>query len=294
MSDKVYSIITNQIIQAIEKNQILPWQRSWSVQGSRPINLISKKPYRGVNLFILAMQGFSSPYWITKKQVLGLGARIKREEFKKSMKVIWYCQKKYEDKNTGEIKAFPVLLYYTVWNIEQCEVSEKMAKKIPTLKSIKKVDNQPIEEAKAIIENMPKKPVIKHVEQKAYYMPKSDYVNMPKFESFENSESYYSVCFHELVHATGHKSRLNRPEITSTNSFGSHEYSKEELTAELGACFLRAEAGIERKEEMENSVAYVGSWIKKLQSNPKWIVQASGKAQKASDFILDRKVEFAK
>jgi len=107
---------------------------------------------------------------------------------------------------------------------------------------------------------------------------------LPIAEAFNTSEEYYSTAFHELVHSTGHQSRLNRKEIVETNNFGSHDYSKEELVAELGAAFLCAECEIVDRV-IGNSTAYVSGWMEKLEKNPKWIVMASSKAEKAFRYI---------
>ena len=108
---------------------------------------------------------------------------------------------------------------------------------------------------------------------------------MPKSNLFKSDEEYYSTLFHELTHSTGHTSRLNRGEISKTSLFGSHDYSKEELVAEMGSAFLCGHCGIE-PAVIENQAAYIQNWLKKLQSNKKWLVYAAAKAQKAADFIL--------
>ena len=111
---------------------------------------------------------------------------------------------------------------------------------------------------------------------------------MPAPNSFKSDEFYYSVLFHELTHSTGHKSRLDREGITDLAAFGSHTYSREELIAEMGAAFLCGHCGIEN-QTIDNSAAYIASWRQKLGSDPKLIVQAAAQAQKAADFMLDRK-----
>jgi len=102
----------------------------------------------------------------------------------------------------------------------------------------------------------------------------------------EDMLEYYSTLFHELAHSTGHESRLNRKELVEVHSFGTKDYSREELTAEISSAFLCAESAIENT--IDNSAAYIASWRRKLADNPKWMVEASGKAQKAADYILNR------
>jgi antirestriction protein ArdC len=132
---------------------------------------------------------------------------------------------------------------------------------------------------------MPNAPMIEHNEPRAYYQPPEDRVNMPKSNLFQSNEEYYSTLFHELAHSTGHKSRLDRDEISKVNLFGSHDYSKEELVAEMGSAFLCGHCSIE-PSVIENQAAYIQNWLRKLHSNKKWLVYAAAKAQKAADFIL--------
>jgi antirestriction protein ArdC len=132
---------------------------------------------------------------------------------------------------------------------------------------------------------MPNAPSIERKEARAYYQVSGDVVNMPKENLFQSDEEYYSTLFHELIHSTGHESRLNRDEISKTNLCGSHDYSKEELVAEMGAAFLCGRCGIE-PSVIENQAAYIQGWLKKLKSHKKWLIYAAAKAQKATDFIL--------
>ena len=109
---------------------------------------------------------------------------------------------------------------------------------------------------------------------------------MPNANFFKSNEGYYSTLFHEMIHSTGHASRLKREGVTNYSAFGSHSYAKEELVAEFGASFLRGLTGIETKNEKNNSVAYLQSWIKSLTNDPSLLIGAAGQAQKACDFIL--------
>ena len=135
---------------------------------------------------------------------------------------------------------------------------------------------------------MPNPPKIGHHGGEAYYYPAKDYLNMPKLRFFRRAELYYSVLFHELIHSTGHSSRLNRPEIQETAAFGSNTYSQEELTAEIGASFLNCQAGILNTLTFEDSAAYIQGWLQRLRNDNKFIFQASAKAQKAVDYILNK------
>ena len=125
------------------------------------------------------------------------------------------------------------------------------------------------------------------VSDKAYYRPSTDTVVVPEIGQFKEVSEYYSTLFHELTHSTGHSSRLNR--ITAPAFFGSEEYSKEELVAEIGAATLVNMAGLETPKSFKNSAAYIQGWSKALKENKKMIVEASGKANKAVNYILGKK-----
>ena len=130
-------------------------------------------------------------------------------------------------------------------------------------------------------------PPINYGGNRAFYRPLEDFIQIPSLISFNESDEYYNTHFHEIIHSTGHTSRLARLEKDAF--LGNHEYSKEELVAEMGACFLCGISGIETTKD--NSVAYIQGWLKKLKSDPKFVVQAAGKAQKAVDYLLDIKHE---
>lgn len=284
--NKVYQIITDQIIKRLEQG-VIPWHKPW-IGVDCPANLISKKEYKGINVFLLAVQNYSSPYWLTFNQCKQLGGMVKKGA-KSTMIVFWKLNKGYEiDKETGEkrSKMIPILRYYRVFNVEQCENINP--DKIPEVNQ--NPDFEPLEVCEAVIDNMPNRPDIKHEESRAYYHPRFDFVNMPKRESFDTEAFYYSVLFHELGHSTGHKSRLDRPGITGGTYFGSCDYSKEELVAEMTAAFLCGHCQIEQ-QTIDNSAAYIKSWLKSLKNDPKMVVQAAAQAQKASDYILDKPIE---
>jgi antirestriction protein ArdC len=148
------------------------------------------------------------------------------------------------------------------------------------------MQNYPILDCEEIAQGMPKCPSIQQVEDCAYYHPVHDYLNMPPMKNFLHSEAYYSTLFHELVHSTGHTSRLNRKELMQIKPFNSEMYSLEELVAEIGASFLNSLTGIEQKEFQQNA-SYIQGWLKRLKNDKRLVVTASGQAQKAVDFILD-------
>ncbi len=263
----VYEIITNQIISNLEKGVIL-WKKPFT--SAMPKNYITEKDYKGINFLLLSFSQFSNPYFLTFKQIRDLGGSVKKGE--KGFMVIFY---KLLKDDTDDKKTFPMLKYYFVWNWEQTTGIKE--------KTIENKNNNPISECEKVIDNLKDKPIINHG-LKACYIPSEDTIKIPDLKYFDSESSYYSVLFHELTHWTGHEKRLNRDSI-KTIAFGSECYSKEELTAELGASFLCSHTGI-LQQTLTNSTAYIQSWLQVLKNDSRFIIQASSQAQKAVDFIL--------
>lgn len=266
---KVNEIITQKFIEALEKG-VCPWQKPWKA-GQLPMNLVSKKVYRGINLFLLSHSQFTSPYWLTYKQAKTKGGQVKKGE--KSTTVIFWKVSKYDDKKTGEEKTSFMLRYYNVFNLEQCEGIEA-----PTSEEGEKLDFQPIQAAEDMAFDFidREKVGLKHVGNAACYVPSLDEVRMPAKETFVSEGAYYSTLFHEFAHSTGHESRLNR---LDNSSFGSDPYAKEELVAELSAAYVCADLGIDNT--FDNSAAYLQSWIKKLKGDANLLFSASKQATRA-------------
>ncbi len=282
-----YQVITDRICELLEKGEI-PWQKPWNAGADMPRNLASKKEYRGVNPFLLASMRFTSPYWLTFKQAKELGGAVKAGE-KGTPVVFWkWIEKKDPHRKPGEVvEKIPFLRYYTVFNLTQCDgIPEE---KVPVLDEKTRSFN-PIEQAERIVSGMPQKPIVEHLESRAYYCPLSDTVNLPKKDLFKSNEEFYSTLFHELVHSTGHERRLNRRNSLEPRSFGSNDYSKEELCAEMGSAFLCGESGIVERV-IDNSAAYIQGWLKRLRCDKKFLIHAAAQAQKASDFILCKSPE---
>ena len=198
--------------------------------------------------------------------------------------VFWkWLEREQENTETGQTETvnIPLLRYYNVFNVEQCEGIP--ADKIPPLKEAR--DFHPIDEAERTVQDMQQRPIIQHQAVQAYYRPSADVVNMPAAELFQSSEEYYSTLFHEMTHATGHESRLGRLDSDRLAAFGSRDYSQEELVAEMGAAFLCGHCQIEN-QTIDNSAAYIQGWLRKLKNDKRLVVIAAAQAQKAADFIL--------
>ncbi len=287
----VYQVVTERITELLEKGEI-PWHQSWNSARGFPKNLISRKEYRGINVFLLSSLGYQNPHFLTFKQANELGGYVRKGE--KSCPVIFWKwleveNEESEDVNTEgkSVSRVPFLRYYNVFNMAQTEGIP--TDKIPPLK-VTPNSFDPIESAQAIINAMPKKPLIQNTEARAYYRPSADTVNMPPAEAFQSPEDYYSTLFHELVHSTGHESRLNRKGVTEVAAFGSHAYSNEELCAEMGSAFLCGKAEIVERT-IENSAAYIQNWLKALKNDNRFVIYAAAQAQKAADFILGKSFE---
>jgi antirestriction protein ArdC len=224
---------------------------------------------------------YASPFWLSFKQAQEMGGHVKRGE--KSMPVVFW--KWLEVEKDGEKQRIPLLRYYSVFNASQCEGIT-----VPTIGETSR-EHSPVKAAENIVAAMPKRPEIKHGLDRAFYSPAADFVGMPNPEQFKSTEDYYSVLFHELTHSTGSQDRLCRKGIAGSegewSSFGSTPYAKEELVAEMGAAFLCGESGIVERT-IDNSAAYVASWLDRLKNDAKLVVQAAAQAQKAADFILNR------
>ena len=272
----VYSLITNRIIELLKAGTI-PWRKPWTVAGL-PQNLISKRPYRGINVMLLNSMGFEQNLFLTWKQIQTMHASVKRGE--KGTVVIF--QKMVDGKKDGEPtgKKISMLRYYKVFNIAQCT-------DIPNsyLPKINETRNEPIWECERILEHMEDCPVIQHGGDEAYYAPAEDYINMPSINLFENIDAYYGTLFHEIIHSTGHQKRLSRKEVYENPAFGTEPYSLEELVAEMGACYLKSHAGLSI-EKLKNSAAYIQSWLKVLEGDSRLVIYAASRAQRAVEYIL--------
>jgi len=275
-----YDRITERVIELLNQGTI-PWQKPWNVKRGFPRNLVTGKGYRGINVFLLHAMQFESPLWLTFKQAQDLGAKVRKGE--KACPVVFWKQLEVEDKETGELEKVPLLKIYSVFNVAQ----------IDGLKALPAPEVEPVLKKPAeIFENMPQRPSVKYGMAQAFYSVSHDFIGMPNRERFASDDEFYCTLYHETVHCSGHEKRLNRPGLTDRSGFGSEQYSKEELVAEMGAAFLCGQAGIAERT-LNNSAAYIQNWLKQLQNDKKLIVQAAAQAQKAADFILGVKHEVA-
>jgi antirestriction protein ArdC len=284
----IYSIVTERIINLLESG-VVPWRRPWTSTGL-PRNLVSKKPYRGVNFFLLSASNYVSPFWLTMRQANELGGHVRKGEESTAV-VFWKIDDVKQstegldnEETGGKTRRRFLLRYYRVWNLEQCELPQGVLDKLPKIETH---EHDPIEAAERIIADMPNRPEIQYTGSKAFYSSITDCITLPPRELFTGAEEFYATALHETVHSTGSQKRLAREGICEAAPFGSALYSKEELCAEMGAAYLCAEAGISTAV-LENQAAYVAGWLKKLRDDRKLLIHAAAQAQKAADFILNR------
>jgi antirestriction protein ArdC len=283
-----YAIVTEKIINLLESG-VVPWRRPWT-STELPRNLVSKKPYRGVNFFLLSASKYVSPFWLTFRQANELGGHVRKGE-ESTVVVFWKvddAKQRTEDldneETDGKKRRRFLLRYYRVFNLEQCELPQTVLDKLPKTEAH---EHDPIETAERIIADMPNRPEIQYAGSKAFYSSLTDRITLPPRELFTSAEEFYATALHETVHSSGSEKRLAREGICEAAPFGSPVYSKEELVAEFGAAYLCAEAGISTAV-LENQAAYVAGWLKKLRDDRKLVIHAAAQAQRAADYILNR------
>lgn len=278
MKPTVYETVTNTIIDALKRG-VVPWRKPWSGDATLPCNAISQRAYRGVNVLLLSLSPYSDHRWLTFKQVGEKGGRVKPGE-KSTMVVFWkrWQPTAQDEESEPNRKHIPLLRYFSVFNVEQCEALGMPPAYVP-----KEADLRPIERAEQLAALMPDPPRMKEGSS-AWYRPTDDLVQVPPIRSFKSPESYYATLFHELGHATGHLKRLNRPGVTEAIQFGSGAYSKEELVAELTSAFCCASIALDNSV-IDDAASYIDGWLKVLRSDPKAVVIAAAQAQRAADYI---------
>ena len=287
----LYQEVTDKIVTLLEKG-VAPWRQTWSSYGLAR-NYVTGRPYNGINKILMNNTTHPIPYFLSFKQVKALNGMVKKGA---KGEQVFFFSAFYKDENNKTIseeeakalkaagkkfRKLTTLRYFNVFNVADIEGIEF---RIP---EVELKENEQIEKCENIIKSMPNCPKIKHINgNEAYYNALKDFINMPKIKQFDSSAEYYVTLFHEAIHSTGHKDRLNRKGITEPNKFGSIPYSKEELIAEMGASFLSAEVGINYSEIVENNAAYLQGWLKKLQEDKRFIFRAAAKAQQATKYIL--------
>lgn len=277
----IAQLITDRIIAELEKGAT-PWVKPWrslkqSPGAGMPYNPASKTVYRGINHTWLSMQPYAMPWYLTFKQAQQLGGTVKAGE-KGTPVVFWKIGKRESINDNGEAtsSAYAVVKNYWVFNVEQCDGIE-----IPALPELPKPEFDQSPAVMAVVDKLALAGGLNHAGDSAYYRPSADGIVMPPLAAFTSAAHYHATLLHESVHATGHKSRLDR--LTPAR-FGSENYAYEELVAELGAAMLCCKLGIDGDLRHAD---YIGSWLKALRNDKKFILSASAKAQAAMDWLTD-------
>lgn len=271
----VYEMVTDRVISALESGNI-PWEKPWGGCRSGAYNFITRKSYSLMNQMLLKHRGAYGTF----KQWTEKGGKIRKGE-KSEIVVFWKFQIVEEENEDGEKeeKKIPILKYYNVFHISQVEgvtVKEEELPEVEPIESAEKIKREYVEREHIRI--------LEYTTNEAFYSPAGDFIQVPERGQYRDVNEFYSTLYHEMVHSTGHKSRLNRLERDA--HFGNEIYSKEELVAELGAAFLMNLLGIETKKTFRNSTAYIQNWIQALKNDPRFVVSAAGKAEKAVHYIM--------
>lgn len=287
----VYQMVTDRVIEMLEKG-VCPWHQPWtgaSLEDGGAISYATRRPYSFINQLLLGRPG----EWLTFKQCKEQGGSIRKGA--KAGLVVFFKQTAYKkevENENGEketrIAYYPLLKYYHVFHIDDCEgVKTKVKVK-------ENVSLQPVDECEDIINGYLGREkgltfVCDRVSGSAYYSPTRDMVVVPKISQYEIVEEYYSTVFHELTHSTMKESRCNREQDNRTAAFGSKDYSREELVAELGSAMICNYAGLDSTKAFANSVAYLNGWLTALANDNKMIIWASSRAEKAARYIIGEK-----
>lgn len=316
--DKIYELITERMVAELEKG-VVPWRKPWATAGSGyPRNVKSSKAYRGINVFLLATTDHASPWWGTYDQMAERAGMAKvaskgkrgyrwespdgtprgvRQGETSEVIVFWKRIPVTEvDPGTGDrVKRFiPMLRYYRVFNAEQ--VDGLPERYFPGDAPETAGPDAALRAAQEILTGYLARDGAPGFREdggnRAYYgLERDDNIHVPAREWFPEEREYYSTALHEATHSTGHPKRCDRPGVRDFDHFGSGQYAKEELVAEMGAAMLMATAGIASKDTFENSAAYVGHWVGRLRDDHKLVVQAAAQAQRAADYILGTEFE---
>lgn len=279
----IYQSITDAIVNAIEAGSVGDWRMPWHHDGSAasvaPVNALTGRPYRGVNILALwaaaEARGYTTGTWGTYRQWLEFGAQVRKGE-RASLVVLWKVseahaddeERQEEDSRTRAIFARG----YRVFNADQVDGYTPSA--LPPKPQVER-----IAQAEAFFKALPA--IIRHGGNRAYYSPARDCIQMPRFEAFPEPVGYYATLAHETTHWSGATPRLNRD---LSGRFGSDAYAAEELVAELGAAFLCADLGLSNEPRPDHA-AYVANWLKVLREDKRAIFTAASKAQAAADYL---------
>lgn len=288
MSNKAYSKVTQQLIDLLEAG-VVPWQKPWNGVDHAPQNPYTPTVYSGINVWTLwgtmLKQGWRDPRFAGFKQIKNAGGAVKKGE-RGSVVVYYFTVFDYENTNDDGLPQvkYRVPKYSHVFNIAAQTEGIELEPLGGDLNEF-----EPIERAEQILNSYIRSSGAPHYDHtggdSAFYRPATDSIHMPRRETFDTPEMYYKTAYHEAAHSTGHAKRLRRDAVVNVGKFGSERYGREELTAEMTAAMLSAEAGIETI--IENSAAYIAGWLKNIKGDNKLVIDAARQAEQAAQFILN-------
>lgn len=273
MPRNLYSEVTARILSQLEAGTP-PWVKEWKSigRGNMPINAMTKRPYSGCNVIMLWMAGYPTNRYLTFKQALEAGGSVRKGEH--GTKV--YFVSTFDSKQDDDVDPRKVhfLKEYTVFNIAQCDgLPESLLTGEATAINQSERDAEAQDFIKVTGADF------REGHGEAYYAGGADFISIPHFDAFKDSDCFYATSFHELGHWTGHKSRLDRD---LRNRFGSREYAAEELVAELTSAFLCAEFGFNKEQR---NASYIANWIELLKHDERAFMTAASKASKAAEYL---------
>lgn len=286
--------VTDNIVAMLERGTA-PWQKPWDAQRGMemPFNPTTENAYRGGNaVHLLATgvsRGYEDPRWMTYRQAQENGWQVRKGE-KGTQIEFWQFRQRDGQEPNDQVKegdeaqakrGAPLHRIFTVFNAAQIDG-------IPAYEPKTRAEWEVVKSAENIMAGAGVR-ILHDQADRAYYTLGKDEVHLPPREAFPTPAHYYGTVLHELGHATGHPDRLDRDTLTKSAGFGSTEYAKEELRAELTSMMLAAERGI--PHDPEQHAAYVASWIKVLREDKNEIFRASKDAARATEYLLDRELE---
>lgn len=302
----IYQQVTDRIVAAIEKGT-LPWRKPWrSTRHNHasvfPVNALTGRPYSGVNVLLLWLAaeeaGYQSDRWLTYRQALEAGGHVRAGETASQAVLFKSLERQsqdaagnvvYNDDGTEATEIIPMLKAFQVFNVAQCEgLPASVTGSQPTeftedALDFTRVNAQTQRQVMQMLDVCGVR-VESRPQNRAFYSMARELIVLPMPTQFETEADYWSTLLHELTHATGHASRLNREGITSVSRrFGDPVYAFEELVAEMGSAFLCAQLGVFGDVQHDS---YLAGWLMVLKSDKRALFRASRQAREASEFLL--------
>lgn len=323
--DNALQKFSDMLIARMEQMKESKWKKGWTdgrtAQFGLPQNLVGR-PYTGSNAFLCqihtTMEHYRMPVYLTIKQIRDAGGMIKKGEhsipiFKWDLRIKDKDGKKLSESDyrnmtkeeQAECTVRPYLKVYNEWNIDQTNLEEVNKEKYDTI--LKRFKSEPIKDEVGMYKNEAFDNLLKEqswvcpieyekFNESAFYSPKRDQIVVPSKKQFNISNTpedvfkdgmeFYGTTIHEMAHSTGHESRLGRDGIVKIDQFGSDQYAKEELVAELTSALIGNAMGFDSRIR-ENNIAYLQNWIGSLKKDPKFLKSVMSDVNKSSKMVLE-------